>query len=127
MKTWYKPSVAQDLKVAADALYAIFLRAVQLARKLRRQRALWSVRFPSNPEKGRLRFDPTFMENHLIEEDEVDLEELRKWYVELIATPVLYKRGTMNGEWFEIEEAVQKAVVIILDPGTSARKSESVA
>lgn len=102
-----------DLEATEDALYSIFFRAVQFSRVLRRQRALWSVRFPlgsNRGEPGRLRFEPGFMKNYRVE-DEDDVEELKSRFVEHIVTPALYKRGTMNGEKFDCEEAIFEAEV----------------
>ncbi|KAJ4993515.1 hypothetical protein SVAN01_01063 [Stagonosporopsis vannaccii] len=108
VETWHAPVPGTDPKVDEDKLRGTFVRAVQLARDLRRQRALWSVRFPSRPEIGLLKFDPATMQDVRDDkdEDEDDLEELKSFQVELVVTPTLFKRGTMNGEWFEREEAV---------------------
>lgn len=51
------------------------------------------------------------------DEDEVNVEELKKCSVELIATPALHKRGTLNGEFFDKEQAVCKAVVVLAGSG----------
>lgn len=112
VKPWHKTGSSEDFKVDEDKLHHIFEGAVQFARLLRRQRALWGLRFPTVTSSGTLMFNPTCMENER-DEDEVDLERLRRCSVELIATPALYKRGTMNGELFEKEEAVRKAVVVL--------------
>ncbi|KAF2624865.1 hypothetical protein BU25DRAFT_460707 [Macroventuria anomochaeta] len=112
---WHKTGAAEDLEADKNELHRIFIDAVQFSQLLRRQRALWSIRFPSRPEAGSLRFNPMFMFDPR-DEDEDDMEELRKCYVELIATPILYKRGTMNGEWFESEEAVRLAEIVMMKP-----------
>lgn len=116
---WHKTGLTEDLKFDKRELYRICTDAMQLAQLLRRQRALWSIRFPPRPSlpgeigTAPLRFDPAIMKDDRLDEEDVNIEELRKCYVELIVTPVLYKCGTMNGELFDSEEAVIPAVVVM--------------
>ena len=115
VKVWLKSEAAEDVQVAEEGLRLIFNDAVEFAQTLRRQRVLWSIRFPSVPggaEFGPLKFDPVLMED-LDEEDEVDIEALKKCGVDLVVTPVLYKRGTMNGEFFDSEKAISQAKVVV--------------
>lgn len=52
------------------------------------------------------------MKNYRIEdEDEDNGRKLEQRFVEHIVTPALYKRGTMNGEKFDREEAIREAEV----------------
>jgi hypothetical protein len=119
VRPWHKTGAAEELNSDENELCRIFTDAVQFAQFLRRQRALWSIRFPSRPslprmaETGPLMFDPTCMKDDRLDDEEMSLEALKKCYVELVVTPALYKRGTMNGELFENEEAATPAIVIM--------------
>ncbi|KAF2643574.1 hypothetical protein P280DRAFT_256134 [Massarina eburnea CBS 473.64] len=106
-----------DPKAIADyrnRLYDIFNEAVRFAQFLRRQRALWSVRFPMRKklpnvtETAPLAFDGSYMKDEWGEEDVG-----QGYYVELVVTPTLWKRGTIDGERFENEEAAVPAKVVL--------------
>lgn len=115
IRPWHKGGTPETLKVDEDKLYGIFTSAVQLAQVLRRQRALWSIRLPwaqGGQAESPLRFNPSSMEDER-NNDEVSMEELKTRCVEFIVTPALYKRGTMNGERFDQEEARCRAAVVI--------------
>jgi hypothetical protein len=116
VRPWHKGGTPETLKVDEDKLYGIFINAVQLAQVLRRQRALWSIRLPwaggGDGAVPPLRFNPTSMEDERNNE-EVSMEELKTRCVEFIVTPALYKRGTMNGERFDKEEARCRSAVVI--------------
>jgi hypothetical protein len=120
VRPWHKGGAPEALKAEEDKLYGIFIGAVQLAQILRRQRALWSVRLPCVPGWGPgapgpvqpLRFNPIAMEDER-NNDDVSMEDLKTRYVEFIVAPALYKRGTMNGERFDREEAVCRSAVVI--------------
>ena len=45
--------------------------------------------------------------------NDVDMKPLKMLCVEFIVTPALYKRGNMNGERFDKEEAMCRAAVVI--------------
>lgn len=113
-KAWQKNPA--DQRKIEDGLQAIFLRAVQFSRLIRRQRALWSVRFPLGPYgggPGPLKFEPSSMKNHRVEDDDDD-EGGRKpeqRFVEYVITPALFKRGTMDGERYDSEAAIVVAEV----------------
>lgn len=115
VKAWHKTGTPAGIKAEAEKLHAIFTNAVHFAQLLRRQRALWSIRFtlPSSGETNApLKFNPCCMEDER-NNDDVDMEELKKRCVEFIVTPALYKRGTMNGEFFDREDAACRAAVVI--------------
>ena len=118
---WQKTGAIEDLQAHERQLHRILADAVRFAQFLRRQRALWSVRFPSRPRlpdgkgTGPLMFDPATMQDHRYD-DEDGVEEFKSSYVQLITMPALYKRGTMNGELFEREEAVRLAEVVLAGP-----------
>jgi hypothetical protein len=122
VSAWHKTGAIEDLKAHERELHRFLSDAVQFAQFLRRQRALWSIRFPSRPRlpdgigTGPLMFDPAIMQDHR-DDDEGGAEELKNRYVQLIAMPALYKRGTMNGELFESEEAMRLAQVVLAGPG----------
>lgn len=105
------------LQACEDRLRTIFFEAVHLARFFRRQRALWSVRFPSSStpvgfeEEDLLMFDPTGMKDDRGDDEYMTEDELRQQNVKFILAPTLYKRGTANGEMFESETVAVKAVV----------------
>jgi hypothetical protein len=116
---WHVTGDKDDLRDDEDVLYRIFSDAVECAQVLRRQRALWSVRFPSRPklpkmdETGPLMFDPACMKDDRMDDDELSFGQSKQRYVDIVVTPALFKRGTMNGELFESEEAATRAVVIV--------------
>lgn len=116
VRPWHRDGAPETLKAEEDKLYGIFVSAVQLAHILRCQRALWSVRLPwvseaSGPAQP-LRFNPISMEDER-NNDDVSIKDLKTRCVEFIVAPALYKRGTMNGECFDREEAVCRAAVVI--------------
>lgn len=116
VRPWHKGGTPQTLMADENKLYDIFVSAVQLAQILRRQRALWSVRLPwvpgaSGPAQPS-RFDPFSMEDER-NNDHVSIEDLKTCCVEFIVAPALYKRGTMNGDRFDKEEAVCRSAVVI--------------
>jgi hypothetical protein len=121
VSAWHKSGAIEDLKAHERELNRVLTDAVQFAQFLRRQRALWSIRFPSRPSlpdgigTAPLMFDPATMQDHR-DDDEGGGDELKNRYVQLIAMPALYKRGTMNGELFESEEAVRLAQVVLASP-----------
>lgn len=115
--TWHKTGTTEDLTKDTKELDRIYTSAVYIAQSLRRQRALWSIRFATRPElpggigTGPLRFDPASMKDE--RDDETDTAELRKCQVEIMVTPALFKRGNMNGELFDKEEAMRAAIVVL--------------
>jgi hypothetical protein len=120
IELWAPPERAKELE---NDLYVIFVEAVHLSQFLRRQRAMWSVRFPQRPvllgrteelhQRGQLMFDPASMKDEYGEDEEVDREVLKRQLVELVITPTLYKRGNLNGERFDVEYAAVPAWVIM--------------
>lgn len=115
--TWHKTGTTEDLTKDTKELDRIYTSAVYIAQSLRRQRALWSIRFATRPElpggigTGPLRFDPASMKDE--RDDETNTAELRKCQVEVMITPALLKRGNMNGEFFDKEEAMRAAIVVL--------------
>ena len=107
------------LRAHEDRLEKIFTEAAQLAQFLRRQRALWSTRFPSRPilpglqETGPLMFDPSSMKDERGDDEDIHPEQLKLRYVDIVVTTALYKRGNTNGEKFESEEAAAPAMVVM--------------
>jgi hypothetical protein len=120
VKFWAPADRTDDL---ADGLFTIFAEAVHFSQYLRRQRAMWSVRFPQRPvvighqgeiqQSGPLMFEPAAMKDDYGEDEEMDKETLRRQTVELVITPALYKRGNLDGERFDIEYAAAPALVIM--------------
>lgn len=116
MAPWGDPKAISE---NYDALVAIFVDATKLAQFLRRQRACWSVRFPttpggtSDPAYNSLRFDSSCMKDDTLDEEDEHRLQGRQHYVELVVTPGLGKRGDEHGEHFESENCVSKASVII--------------
>lgn len=112
----HKGGTPETFQLDEEKLRRIFESAVQLSRVLRRQRALWSIRPPWVPGRDTtaspLRFNPTSMEDERNNEH-VGMEEMKTLCVEVIVTPALYKRGTMNGERFDQEEVRCRAAVVI--------------
>jgi hypothetical protein len=116
---WHATGDKDDLRDDEDVLYRIFSDAVECAQLLRRQRTLWSVRFPSRPKlpkmdgTGPLMFDPACKKDDRMDDDELSFGRSMQRYMDIVVTPALFKRGTMNGELFESEEAATRAVVIV--------------
>jgi hypothetical protein len=112
---------SEKRKGVEGALFEIYNEAVRFSQFLRRQRACWSIRFPQRqvvPATGAeglieapLRFDPASMKDEWWEDEGVDAETLRQKYVELVITPVLYKRGNLDGDHFDIECPAERAWV----------------
>ena len=98
------PKQVQGLE---QSLSDIYRDAVRFAQMSRRQRAAWSVRFPSKPPtnligESRLMVDPSYMRNELDGGDEeLDEEPLRQQFVEIVVTPALLKKGNANGEHYD--------------------------
>ncbi|KAF1995327.1 hypothetical protein P154DRAFT_580897 [Amniculicola lignicola CBS 123094] len=119
VRPWCVTGDHDSLLAHEDRLRRIFIEAVQFAQYLRRQRALWSARFPSRPllpglqETGPLMFDPTSMKDDKGDDEDMNPEQLKLQYVDIVVTPALYKRGNTNGERFESEEAASPAIVVI--------------
>ena len=120
VRPWHKGGAPETLKEEEEKLHRIFIGAVQLAKILPRQRALWSVRLPCALGWGPgapgpaqlLRFNPIAMEDER-NNDDINIEDLNIRYVEFIVAPALYKQGTMNSERFDREEAVCRSAVVI--------------
>jgi len=116
IRPWHKGGTDEAFHADENKLRGIFINAVQLSKVLRRQRALWSIRLPwasgNDTAASSLRFNPTSMEDERGNE-EVSVEELKTRRIEFIVTPALYKRGTMSGERFDLEEARCRAAVVI--------------
>jgi hypothetical protein len=121
VSAWHKSGAIEDLKAHERELHRVLTDAKHFAQFLRRQRALWSIRFPSRPSlpdgmgTPHLMFNTVTMQDQR-DDDEGGGEELKNRYVQLIAMPALYKRGNMNGELFESEEAVRLAQVVLVSP-----------
>ncbi|KAH7081491.1 hypothetical protein BKA63DRAFT_210163 [Paraphoma chrysanthemicola] len=121
VRPWHVTGDPEDVRADEDQLYRIFRDAAQFAQLLRRQRALWSIRFASRPRlpvkdetrTGPLMFDPSSMKDDRGDDEDMSLEAMKKCYVDIIVMPALYKRGTMNGERFESEEAAVPAIVVM--------------
>jgi len=115
IRPWHRGGTPETLKFDEGTLHVIFTHAMQLPSVIRRQRALWSVRFPWALGRDKadlpLRFDPASMDDE--RNNDVDMEPLKMLCVEFIVTPALYKRGNMNGERFDKEEAMCRAAVVI--------------
>ncbi|KAI1123683.1 hypothetical protein F5Y10DRAFT_269827 [Nemania abortiva] len=87
---------------------SIYKPALELSQLLRRQRALWSVRFPyanfqSRNGSNTAVFNEVFMKDTEDTEDEGesrrhDVRTL-KW-VDIVVTPLLYKSGTIDGKQY---------------------------
>jgi hypothetical protein len=98
-------------------LYRIYAGAVDFIKSTRKQRVLWSIRFPSSHQlpsgigTAFLRFNPASMED-ATDDDRFNMDELRKCFVGLIITLALFKRGKMNGELFDKEAALALALVV---------------
>ncbi|KAF2815179.1 uncharacterized protein BDZ99DRAFT_549751 [Mytilinidion resinicola] len=116
---WASPERHDELE---DGLIAIFEDAIWLSQLLRRQRALWYVRFPRPIPRtdttlpGLLLFDPATMTDEWSEDTEQDLQLLRQRYVEIVVSPALFKRGNVDGERYDVEYAAVPASVLLRAP-----------
>lgn len=123
VEPWINSSNPDAMRTHTLKLEKICLEAVQFAKFLRRQRPLWSIRFPStsmeetSETESSMAFDTDTMSDH-----KGDLEDApvfgptdKQSWVDLMVAPALFKRGNADGERFDREEAVVKAMVIIRD------------
>jgi hypothetical protein len=62
---------------------------------------------------GPLMFDPACKKDDRMDDDELSFGRSMQRYMDIVVTPALFKRGTMNGKLFESEEAATRAVVIV--------------
>ncbi|KAF2200938.1 hypothetical protein GQ43DRAFT_432074 [Delitschia confertaspora ATCC 74209] len=110
-----------------DSLIGIFTEAILLSQLLRRQRALWYVRFPRRAvqliqgmeqpgPQGHLMFDPDAMKDEWCEDEGQDSGFLRRQYVEVVVGPGLWKRGNGDGEMYHVESCAVKASVLMRAP-----------
>ena len=110
------PTKVQELE---QSLSDIYREAVRFAQLSRRQRAVWSVRFPLKPPANLIgeswfMVDPSYMRNELDGGDEMlDEEALRHQFVEIAVTPALLKRGNANGEHYDRQLTAVPAGVIV--------------
>ncbi|KAI0118625.1 hypothetical protein GGR51DRAFT_497110 [Nemania sp. FL0031] len=97
----------------------VYKPALELSQLLRRQRALWSVRFPyANSQSRNGSNTPVFNEVFMKDTDDVEDEgepghhDVRtlKW-VDIVVTPLLYKSGTIDGKQYDVENVVERAEV----------------
>jgi hypothetical protein len=119
---WASPDRHLELE---DNLIAIFADAVKLSQLLRRQRALWYVRFPRPGGMWRdvkqignvpLMFDPSSMADEWSDNMGTDPVFLRQQYVEMVVSPALFKRGNVDGERYDVECPVVAASVLMRAP-----------
>jgi hypothetical protein len=119
VEPWCNTQDPQIINEYRERLCGIFAEAVRFAQFLRRQRALWSVKFltrknlPNGSEMAPLTFYRSYMRDKLGEEDEIQLSQQANLYVELVLSPTLWKGGTMDGERFNSEEAAVPAKVVL--------------
>ena len=101
-------------------LRMILEEAISCAAMLRRQRASWSVRFPIHSaeinmhdgvQPSNIVFDRDTMED--VEEDvsSKDDDPREQRLVELFVQPALFKRGNKDGNDFDYEACLARAVV----------------
>lgn len=116
MQTWIAPERSE---AHFDALFDIMRQAVSLSQFFRRQRACWSVRFlrlvpiPNNGDGDAFephKYNHIYMKDRRLDDKE-DYEPLGNRIVEFVISPVLYKRGSSNGEHFDYESVVRRAEV----------------
>ncbi|KAJ8131337.1 hypothetical protein O1611_g2289 [Lasiodiplodia mahajangana] len=97
----------------------VYKPALELSQLLRRQRALWSVRFPYANYQSRngtntAVFNEVFMKDTEDQEDEDESgrhdARTLKW-VDIVVTPLLYKSGTIDGKQYDVENVVERAEV----------------
>ncbi|KAJ8123971.1 hypothetical protein ONZ43_g199 [Nemania bipapillata] len=97
----------------------VYKPALELSQLMRRQRAVWSVRFlygglQSRDERNTTLFNERFMNDteDLEDEDEPKSRDVR-WVkrVDIVVTPLLYKSGTIDGKQYDVESVVERAEV----------------
>ena len=114
---WAKST--EDLRRIEANLQGVIQKAIDMALVLRKQRACWTVRFPSPPAT----FDANIMED--IDGDDEDGEGEERMamdrHVALFIFPGLYKRGNAGGEHYDIESCLIKTKVQPLDYEYPAR------
>lgn len=91
------------------------MKATQFSCTVRKQRAYWTVKYLPTAGHNPTVFDPATMEDmDEDEDDEEEEEEERKGkqkVVKLFVFPGLYKRGNADGEHYNIESCVLRALV----------------
>jgi hypothetical protein len=117
---WAVRNEPDQLQRFEDTLFTTYLEAFKLSRVLRCQRAAWSITFPqlkltqgSAEQPGGLNFDPVSMEDEWEGDDGWKIEDLLQQQVDLVITPALNKRGTVDGENYDEEYVVKKASVLM--------------
>ncbi|KAI0517989.1 hypothetical protein F5B22DRAFT_87347 [Xylaria bambusicola] len=104
------PRVDRDAAVK-HLIETVYRPALEFAQLLRRQRALWSVRFPCLMTVGRSSiFNPACMKDSDDDEEEPRQLDAQR-YIEIVSTPVLYKSGNIDGKQYDEENVVEKAEI----------------
>ncbi|GAP91959.2 hypothetical protein SAMD00023353_5700570 [Rosellinia necatrix] len=90
----------------------VFKPALELSKLLRRQRASWCVRFPQSNIGEDCLFDPNSMRDKNEDEDEARANNVYTHvWVDMVISPGLFKRGTIDGDRYDVEIVVEKAEV----------------
>jgi len=108
-----------------EKLSDILSDAIRLSQLLRLQRSCWSIKFPdvpvTDPDVSEIRarpYEPHTMSAQDFDDYRDDLKAPSKVPVEFVIFPMLYKRGTIEGEQFELDSLVKKAEVTLEPPKT---------
>lgn len=121
---WAPHKQHQDLE---DRLVTVCIEAIELSYLLRRQWALWEVRFLERPldlqssagdaaKNRQLMFDPSSMKDLRDEDKDRDSSFLKQQYVAMVISPALYKRESIKGKRNGIEHPVVPASVLMRPP-----------
>lgn len=102
-----------------DRLYTglieLTVRAIDISQVMRRQRALWTLRHPSDcltkeeTDSAVLKSQGWFEDK--ADEDEEQSEQAISRVVGLVVSPGLFKRGNADGERYDIESCIKTAEV----------------
>ncbi|KAM0795799.1 hypothetical protein BDR22DRAFT_893781 [Usnea florida] len=108
-----RPLCPPDIAPARKELQKIFQEAIEVAKVLRQQRAVWILRFPTR-DRSEEQQDSSFKFNSERMKDRVDHEGDR--CVKIIYEPMLIKQGTLEGCDYDQEEVIHKAKVVTCPP-----------
>lgn len=126
MEPWAAP-ITGDSRDDFENLSDILKEAVEVSNYIRSQRPCWSVRFPRTyiPTAAEIAakktiwhpYDPYTMRDRQFDDFKGDWGKLRKYFVEFVVSPGLYKRGSLEGDHFDTESIVKKAEVVVWNDG----------
>ena len=118
-----RPLCPLDIGPARIELQEIFQEAIEVAKVLRQQRAVWILRFPT-PDMTEEQQDWSLKFNLERMEDKEDYEGDR--CVKIIYEPMLIKQGTLEGYDYDQEQVIHKAQVVTCPPNGVSKDEQKL-